>query len=104
MMELICDVCGGKGVAVACSALGAISFAYCQECANVYAEPYDALVYTLAMYDGIDGFRYPEIIKGTLARTGKTTEQLKQDVERETKEMMEQFETEYEERKGWLII
>ena len=35
-----CDVCNRvPTVGVACSGLGAISFAYCAECANSHAEP-----------------------------------------------------------------
>jgi hypothetical protein len=37
--SLRCDVCGGPAIGVACSALGAISFAYCRACAVNGAEP-----------------------------------------------------------------
>ena len=40
-----CAVCGKEGeVFVACSTCGAISFAYCEDCLNIGAEPYGALV------------------------------------------------------------
>ena len=34
-----CDVCGQPSAGVACSALGAISFAYCEKCLRIGAEP-----------------------------------------------------------------
>ena len=49
-MELIklrsCDVCGTKEVLgmVACSAFGAQSFAYCEECLAKGREPYSVIV------------------------------------------------------------
>ena len=48
-----CDVCGrGNVIGVACSGLGAISFAYCAECAAIGAEPLGMLKGTIEMCGG----------------------------------------------------
>jgi len=78
-----CDVCGKESeVHVACSAAGAISFAYCDDCATSGREPYFAIVASLC---GIDSMKevadwYKSIVHVTLTAEGKTEEELFEDV------------------------
>jgi len=81
-----CDVCGKTAAGVCCSALGAVSFAYCGECAAAGAEPYGILVGTIVALDGIE--RVSEwtrdvCLPATLARTGKTRADFDAAVQRE---------------------
>ena len=39
---LNCDVCGRPALGVACSSVGGISYAYCEECLKNFAEPLSA--------------------------------------------------------------
>jgi hypothetical protein len=45
-----CDVCGRAAVGVASSSLGAVSWAFCAECARKPAEPLSMFVY---LYDDV---------------------------------------------------
>jgi hypothetical protein len=54
----ICDVCGrGNVVGVYSSSLGAISFAYCEECALNDAEPRGICVWQILDCGGLDKMR-----------------------------------------------
>ena len=79
-----CAVCGKEGeVFVACSACGAISFAYCEDCLNTGAEPYGALVeYISCAGDSPEDINdtYLKIIRDTLSRLNITEEQFWKDV------------------------
>ncbi len=83
MSGAICDVCGEQALGVCSSALGAVSFAYCQVCTELGAEPYGITVYGFAMDGGVfekwsDG--YQEMIYVTVLRAGKTSEEFWADV------------------------
>lgn len=88
---IICQVCGEhEAVGVACSATGALSIAYCQECADSHREPYGAVVASLY---GIPDMAevaewYKPVVEATLEAEGKTIDELFQDVR--------QFGQEYE--------
>jgi len=83
-----CAVCGKEGeVFVACSACGAISFAYCEDCLRAGAEPYGELVsYISCAGDSPEDINntYLEIIHNTLDRLNKSEEQFWEDVRSET--------------------
>jgi hypothetical protein len=51
-VHLTCDVCGKSAVGVASSSLGAISYAYCNECLLRYAEPVTAFEITYEVTSG----------------------------------------------------
>lgn len=51
-MRLTCDVCSKSAVGVASSSLGAISYAYCDECLLRYAEPVTAFEITYEVTSG----------------------------------------------------
>ncbi len=51
-MRLTCDVCSKSAVGVASSSLGAISYAYCNECLLRYAEPVTAFEITYEVTSG----------------------------------------------------
>lgn len=51
-MRLTCDVCSKSAVGVASSYLGAISYAYCDECLLRYAEPVTAFEITYEVTSG----------------------------------------------------
>ena len=86
-MKRKCAVCGKEGeVFIACSACGAISFAYCEDCLRAGAEPYDELVsYISCAGDSPEGINdtYLEIIHNTLSRLNKSEEQFWEDVRSE---------------------
>lgn len=91
-----CDVCSKNGETfVGSSTLGAVSFAYCEECLRSGAEPYGLLAYTLSMFgsDWENGMReeYHIIIKATLEATEKNYDELKQDVAKIIDEENEYF-------------
>lgn len=92
MAGSVCDVCGGQSVGVASSALGAVSFAYCERCLKENAEPYYMLASTIAMCGGRDKIAdwMQPVIEGTLKVAGRTLEDLDRDIEREIK-MFEQW-------------
>jgi hypothetical protein len=48
--ELKCNVCGKKALGVACSAFGAVSFAYCVECLQ---KPADAEMMFAYLYEDV---------------------------------------------------
>ena len=79
----LCDVCHErKSVGVACSATGAVSFAYCAECAASGREPYGAVVaslYGIADFDDVAEWYRPSIL-ATLKAEDKTIEELFIDV------------------------
>jgi len=51
-VPITCDVCGEPAVGVASSSLGAISYAYCEECLLRYAEPVTAFEITYEVTSG----------------------------------------------------
>lgn len=90
-----CEVCGKKtDVVVGASTMGAVSFAYCQDCLNAGAEPYGAMVSYIACAgrfpDDIHE-SYREIVRSTLAYLGKSEEQFMAAVDREIREMDELY-------------
>ena len=91
----LCEVCGtGVAVQVACSAVGAISFAYCAECLKDMREPYDALVaslYGMSSMDDVAEWFLP-VVTATLKAENKSEKELFADVAA--------FGKEYEEAMG----
>ena len=76
-----CDVCGKEAETfVACSACGAISFAYCRECLNEGLEPYGALVGMDLYFDEISEDFKQEILLPSLKLHGKTLTEFDADV------------------------
>ena len=82
MSGAICDVCGQPAVRIACSSLGAVSFAYCRECSDAWAEPYGVLVGMVAQCGGLDECApwVAFVAEATVARVGKTLAQFYVDV------------------------
>jgi len=79
----MCNVCGQReAFLTACSATGAVSFAYCGECLLSGREPYGAVVASLiGMHSmGEVAEAYRPIVEATLKGEGKTTEELFADV------------------------
>ena len=80
-----CDVCGADAnVVVASSMLGAISFAYCENCWNAGAEPYGALVEYIACaghWPNDINEKYQGRVRSILSYFGKSEEEFAQDVE-----------------------
>lgn len=74
--RLTCDVCGAPAIGVAGSALGPVSFAYCQTCANTGAEPYGMTVAFVAETCGTTEEAIAEwfrpVVAATAERAGKT--------------------------------
>lgn len=72
----VCSVCGAQGdVAVACSTLGGITNAYCQDCLDSGAEPWGDLVFTCSMngpYPDAVNEEFRQTVLDTCARLGKT--------------------------------
>jgi len=98
--KMICDVCGEReAVGVACSAMGAVSIAYCAECLRVGREPYALVIGGLmgssSMEDVADWLR--PIVEATLEAEGKTQEQLFADIAALEQEYRHLHET----RGGW---
>jgi hypothetical protein len=82
-LDMKCNVCNEReAVGVACSATGAVSFAYCQECLQSNREPYGAVVASLFGMSGMDEVAewYRPIIQATLMAEGKTEQELFADV------------------------
>jgi len=83
MPGITCDVCGGAAVGVCSSALGACSFAYCKQCLELRAEPYQCTVIMCAMngneFKHFAPWFHP-VIEGTCKRAGKTLDQFWQEV------------------------
>lgn len=83
---LTCDVCGTPAIGVACSALGACSFAYCRECAVAHAEPYRIAVMMVATIgdspEALAAWFLP-VVAGTCSRAGKTEAEFWDDVKAE---------------------
>ena len=82
MSGATCDVCGQTAEGIACSSLGAVSFAYCRECSNARAEPYGVLVGIVAQCGGLDECApwVAFVAKATVSRVGKTLAQFYVDV------------------------
>lgn len=72
-----CDVCGDPAVAVACSATGPVSYAYCSRCAHQGYEPWGACVAMIYCCGGsMDGL-HPSlrvVVERTAAFLGKTVD------------------------------
>jgi len=78
-----CNVCDKEpAVVVACSQLGAISFAYGRTCLDAHAEPYSLLVDTVVECGGRQHTAkwVDAVIESTLRISGKTLEELDADV------------------------
>lgn len=81
-----CDVCGCRlGYEGMPSLLGSKRYAFCGECVKTVAEPYPALVASLASATDVDGesLRLKPIIDATLRLTGRSREKLEADVRAE---------------------
>ena len=81
-----CDVCGAAAAGVCCSALGAVTFAYCGECSAAGAEPYGILVGMVALLGGLDNVSewIREVcLPATIARSGRTRAEFDAAVKRE---------------------
>ncbi len=91
-----CACCGEeKEVFVACSTLGAFSFAYCASCLNAGVEPYSALVDYIACAGRYPDDIHPdwlEFIKLNLEFYGKTEDQFKKDLKKADEVMSQYFE------------
>ena len=110
LAELKCDVCNQANVkGVFASSCGPISFAYCQTCLDLGAEPYGAVVGYLAgaVSDGEDvrpergiiNERFQGLIEASLATAKKTREELYADITQSVKEyekMLAEEEAEYQ--------
>ncbi len=80
----VCDVCSKTPtVAVLASSLGAMSDAYCAECASAGLEPYDNIVGLAFCIDGLDNARedFQPMINASLAKAGKTREEADADAQ-----------------------
>lgn len=90
-----CSCCGKeKEVFVACSMLGAISFAYCADCLNAGVEPYDALVDYISFAGAYPEDIQPDwldFIKLNLEFYNKTEEQFKKDLRKAEEAMSRDF-------------
>lgn len=80
-----CQVCGKEAdVAVACSTMGASSFAYCEDCASHGYEPYGEMVGYIACAgswpDDINP-AYQEIVRANLQFHKKTEAEFAHDVD-----------------------
>ena len=77
----VCEVCGAPSVGVAASSLGAFSSAYCHDCLVCGAEPWDMLAVSLSCC-GPDGHAawVDNVIAATIKRTGRTREELDEEV------------------------
>ena len=71
-----CDVCGAlTDTIVCCSACGGMTFAYCKECLESGAEPWDELVNYISIaghYPEEINSNYRDIVKDTCKRLGKS--------------------------------
>ena len=78
-----CDVCGKEAETfVCCSACGAISFAYCEECLEANREPYYALVGMGIYSDDISENFKQQILLPSLKFHGKTPAEFDADVKK----------------------
>lgn len=78
-----CDVCGKEtNTFVACSACGAVSYAYCEECLNNGLEPYSALVGMDLYFDDISEDFKQQILLPSLRVHGKTPAEFDADVKK----------------------
>lgn len=82
-----CSVCGKYGnVTVCCSACGAQTLAYCDDCLLSGAEPWGELVFYISCagnYPEDINDTYKEIVKATCERLGKTEEEFAEAVRKE---------------------
>lgn len=113
LAELKCDVCNvGNVKGVFASSCGPISFAYCQTCLDLGAEPYGAVVGYLAcaVSDGEDvrpergiiNERYQKLIDVSLATAKKTREELYADITSSVKEYEKMLADEEMEHQRYL--
>ena len=82
-----CDVCGKEANNVCCSACGAISFVYCDDCLSKGIEPYGAIVGMDLLYEDISEIAKKSFVDASLKFAGKTPEDLNRDV----KELDDEF-------------
>jgi transcription elongation factor Elf1 len=92
-----CDVCGKETDVVVCaSTMGAISFAYCEDCFNKQLEPYWAMVSYISCagkFPNDINEDYQELCRNILKGLGKTEEQFIKDVDNAIQEMHDYFES-----------
>lgn len=94
MAGVNCDVCDeSPTIGVFSSALGAVAFAYCKPCIQARAEPWGALVFTVADADGMENLAswFQQIVEGTMARLGKTQEDFNRDVAEAKKTLEKEY-------------
>jgi hypothetical protein len=99
-----CEVCNKEtDVVVYASLLGAVSYAYCKDCATKGLEPYGSMVAYIACAG-----KFPEEIHSAyvgqiryiLNELGKTEEEFIADVEHQHEEMIDYFNTYYDYDEG----
>lgn len=96
-----CAVCGKETEVVACaSSMGAISFAYCEDCLNKGLEPYDAMVDYIACAgrfpDDINP-AYQEHCRNILKELNISEEQFIADVDKSILDLCEVYVQQYED-------
>ena len=84
-----CQVCGGDKETIVCSVPGVPwSAAYCQECYEANAHPYDLVVANTCVAGGYDQCAdwWQSIVNDTLAHLEISREQFDEDVSKDTKD------------------
>ena len=100
-----CEVCGKEtDIVVVASSMGAMSCAYCKDCLEAGAEPYDVMVAYIACAgrfpDDINE-QYREMVRANLAYLDKTEEQFIEDVDRTIRKTDEEYARFVEEHGGF---
>lgn len=88
---MICDVCDkNEAIGTGCVPLVPITVAYCRECLEANAHPWDVLVANTACLDGLElaNEMWREMVTDTCKHLGKTLEQFNAEVAEEIKSMM----------------
>jgi hypothetical protein len=96
----VCAVCGKETDVVACaSSMGAISFAYCEDCLNKGLEPYNAMVDYIACAgrfpDDINA-AYQEHCRNICRELNISEEKFIADVDKSMLDMCESYVQQYE--------
>lgn len=90
-MDGQCSVCGKTGeVFVCCSTCGAMSLAYCKECLDAGAEPWNDLVAYVSLagrYPDDINETYRKIVRDTCMRLSRTEEEFAAAVDKSIVEM-----------------
>lgn len=90
-----CDVCGNIGKVVVCSSsMGAISYAYCEDCYNESLEPYEHMVAYISCAGHFPkdiNKTYQDLCRHILNKLNISEEQFIKDVEESIKDMDDYF-------------